>query len=39
MGIPKRSSTHKNNGKFKKQFDRTAENLKRKGKTNKKNKN
>ena len=36
MGIPKRSSTHKQNKKFEKQFIRTTENLKRKGKTNKK---
>ena len=38
MAIPKRSSTHKQNGKYKKQFERTEENLKRKGKTNKKKK-
>lgn len=38
MGLPKRVSTHKQNKKFEKQFLRTDENLKKKGKTNKKKK-
>ena len=38
MGLPKRVSTHKQNKKFEKQFLRTDENLKKKGKTNKKRK-
>lgn len=38
MGLPKRISTHRQNKKFEKQFLRTDENLKKKGKTNKKRK-
>jgi hypothetical protein len=38
MGLPRRITTHRQNKKYEKQFLRTEENLKRKGKTNKKKK-